>query len=154
MVDMRPFASARSSAGTTVCSSALSGRTGHRGGQAVAEHDQIDQPHLAGIVDQQQEQDQDRGGEVRDDQHRTAAQPVGQHSADRADQAAQREHEEGQGRRRRTPRQHPDLKAHGEPECEVADGGQELPGYEEPGVPLRVEAPHAGSSSDFAAPTG
>ena len=113
----------------------------------VEESYRVDRPDLAALVDQEDQQNQRRRGQVRPDQQLAAAEPVGQRPAHRREHAPRHVGEEDQPRRGRTVGQFLQPDRHREPERRVPQRGDHIPEHEEPGIADPEDFAHGSPSS-------
>ena len=100
IVCSRPFASGSCSSGNTRRSSASASRVEHRAADGVEQRDDVDQPQVAAVVHEEQQEHRHCEEDVRDDHQRPSTHTVGEHARERGGQAPRREHEEDEPRGR------------------------------------------------------
>jgi hypothetical protein len=117
------------------------------GRRAQREHHGVDDPHVAGIVDERERGDGGGAREVDGDQQRSLTDAIDEQAGDRRGQLGEEEGEERQAGSAAAAGQLLDPYAHGQGERKVAEEREPLAGEVQPRVPQREEASHAQSST-------
>ena len=114
----------------------------HHVGRAIQGRNDIDDPYVARVADEQQREHGERRERVDDEQQRAAAHPVHEQPAERREQLRRddaQEHEPGRGARAGE-LLHPQPER--EPQRRVTEQAERLADEEQPRVPVREQAPH------------